>query len=138
MKRFAGDLSRAGRKASKRIAAFALAVLLLACHDPPGFAPVTVTDYGALTVEVRTTGRGRRVDLEGRDSLLVSLDSAIQGYGLRRLYMNADSAVYRVVLPGIHQTTVRGLMACTVVGGRDRTFLIESGQHLKVRYAIEC
>jgi hypothetical protein len=138
-KRFAGGLSSAWRSASQRSAAFALGVLLLACHDPPTFFdPPAVIEYGALTVEVTTTGRGRRVDLGGRDSLVVALDSAIQGNGRQQLYVNADSAVYRAVLVGIHQTSIRGMLACTVVGGRDRTFIIEAGRKLIIRYDIQC
>jgi hypothetical protein len=136
MKRFAGGVSRASRNASRRIAAFALAVL--ACHEPPGLAPVKATDFGVLIVRVRTTGRGRRVDLEGRDSLVVSLDSAIQGHGRQRLYVSFDSAIYFPVLVGPHETTVRGLTACTVVGGRDRTFRIDAGQDLRFTYEVHC
>lgn len=114
---------------------FALAVGAVACLDPEH--PAAPTDFGAMTVTVTTTGR--QLDNRGSDSLLVALDSAIQGFGLQQIYFNADSASFPVVLFGIHETSLRGLPQCTVVGGRDRLVLIDRQRPFAVvRYEVQC
>jgi len=129
-------------------AVLAATVALLSCDTfaPPDFG-VSYINYGTATVHVQASNVS--VPPYGTDTIMVALDSAIQGAYLRPIGKAEDSARFNAVLPGIHESTVRGLRAgctsrsialndTTSVAGIDRKFIVENGRHTAIVYFVSC
>jgi hypothetical protein len=108
-----------------------------ACSSFDGFEPQyqTPPNWGKLTVSVGTLGQSAFE----RNDYVVSLDSAIQGYGARRISANADTVQIYPVLAGRHQLTLRGVKPnCEVDNGTDREFVMFPSLHLKIGFTVRC
>jgi hypothetical protein len=111
---------------------------LLACEVVVG--PRETAPWGAISVYVNTEGtRLNPVDY------MVSLDSAIQGYGLVRTafahlrHLPADTAGFTPVLAGTHHVTLLGVSSnCTVTPDITRVMIVRPNERFIVQYSVTC
>lgn len=138
--------SRNTRRALRGIVPMGVALLSCNTFAPPDFG-VSYINYGTVTVHVLASNIA--VPPSGTDTIMVALDSAIQGAYLRPIGKAGDSVRFNAVLGGFHESTVRGLRAgCTArsftlsdtnsVAGIDRTFTVENGFHTAIIYDVAC
>ena len=92
-------------------------------------------NWGKITVSVGTFGQS----VYDRNDYIVSLDSAIQGYGARRITSNGDTVQITPILAGRHQVILRGAKPnCEVEGGTVREFTMVAGAHISVGFRVFC
>jgi hypothetical protein len=115
----------------------AIFVTIVGCSAFDGFEPQyqLPPTWGLCSLRVTTTGGNP----SERYDYLVSLDSAIQGYGARSITTSSDTVVFEPIPAGQHVLTLRGVKAnCTVQGGTERPFLMTAGAALFFRYDVTC
>jgi hypothetical protein len=120
------------------LVALGVVIALSACDVIVG--PRDAAAWGAIKIYVNTTGT--RTDPE---DYRVSLDSAIQGYGITRtafahLRQNpADSASFSPVLAGAHRVTLLGVSVnCVVALGNTRVVRLRPDEVLVIAYDVTC
>jgi hypothetical protein len=114
-----------------------LFVIVVGCSSFDGFEPQyqMPPTWGLCSLRVTTLGESpfERYDY------LVSLDSAIQGYGARRITTASDTVVIEPIPAGQHLMSLRGVKPnCTVEGGADRVFLMGAGGVVFLLYNVYC
>ena len=119
-----------------RISIF-LFVMIVGCSSFDGFEPQyqLPPTWGLCSLRVTTTGESpfERYDY------LVSLDSAITGYGARSITTPNDTVVIEPILAGQHVMSLRGVKPnCTVEDGANRTFIMNAGGVVFLRYDVTC
>lgn len=115
----------------------ALFVILVGCFSFDGFEPQfqMPPSWGLCSLRVVTTGESpfERYDY------VVSLDSAIQGYGARSITTANDTVVFEPIPAGEHVFSLRGVKPhCTVQGGTERHFVMSAGAALYIVYGVTC
>jgi hypothetical protein len=121
-----------------RLSVIGAGATLLACEVVVG--PRETAPWGAISVYVNTVG----IRLDPVD-YMVSLDSAIQGYGLVRTafahlrHLPADTAGFTPVLAGTHHVTLLGVSSnCTANQGNNRIVLVRPNEVMIVPFDVIC
>jgi hypothetical protein len=111
---------------------------LVACEETVG--PREAATWGAIRVRVLT--EGTRLNPE---DYRVSLDSAIQGYGIARTvsahlrHLPADSVDFSPVITGAHRVTLLGVSSnCVVALGSTRVVRLRPDELLAIEYDVTC
>ena len=115
----------------------AMLVGLAGCSSFDGFDPQNHMPFDGGLCSVRVTTAGD--PMSERYNYVVSLDSAIQGYGARSITTPSDTVVIEPILPGLHQMILRGVEPnCTVENGAERTFLMSANGVVSLRFDVVC
>lgn len=115
----------------------AVFILLVGCSSFDGSEPQyqLPPNWGLCSVRVSTTGESPFEEYD----YVVSLDSAIQGYGARSITTREDTVVIEPIRAGQHLMSLRGVKSnCTVEDGAERTFLMNAGGVVFLHYGVSC